>query len=74
MTYFFSDATLADLGIRDAIKAALRRAVAAAWAANARRRVRQEYRHLLTCEDHLLADAGLTRGEIRRALRARERR
>lgn len=68
MTTFFADTTISDLGIREAIAASARRAVAAVHAAAARRRARREYRHLLDCEDHVLKDIGLSRIDLRAAL------
>ena len=64
MTYFFSETTVADLGIRASIARAAQRALAAHRASRERRRMREAYRNLLDCQDHLLADAGLDRAEI----------
>jgi uncharacterized protein YjiS (DUF1127 family) len=46
------------------------RALWALRAEHARRKSIHEYQRLLTLEDHLLADIGLSRDEVRRALRA----
>lgn len=69
MATFFSDATISDLGIREAIAASARRAAAAIRAAVARRRARRDYRRLLDGEDHVLKDVGLSRTDLHAALR-----
>jgi uncharacterized protein YjiS (DUF1127 family) len=50
------------------------RALWALRAEQARRKAIHEYRRLLTLEDHLLADIGLSRDEVRSALRAEQAR
>ena len=44
------------------------RAMAAWRAARARRQSVRDYKKLLTVEEHLLSDIGLTRNDIRRAI------
>ena len=68
MATFFSDATLADLAIGETLKRALGRAVGVVRGAPARRWVRQDYCELLERDDHVLADIGMSREEVRRAL------
>jgi uncharacterized protein YjiS (DUF1127 family) len=44
------------------------RVVAAVRAAHARREARRAYRQLLECDEHILKDIGVTRGDVREAL------
>jgi uncharacterized protein YjiS (DUF1127 family) len=44
------------------------RAMSAWRAAHARRQTLRDYKKLLTVEEHLLSDIGLTRNDIRRAI------
>ena len=57
----------ADLGIREPLMAALRRAAAALYAAIKRANARKAYREMLQ-SDELLRDVGVTREQVRRAL------
>ncbi len=65
MTTFFSDSTIADLAIPDALKSALGRAAAALCVP---RGALCGYRHLLTFDDKQ-AEAGISPEAIREALR-----
>ena len=67
MTYTASAPIAADLGIRDAFS--IDRLFAAAHAAIARAKLRRQYKQMLACDDHILNDIGVSRDDIRKALR-----
>ena len=67
MTYTPSAPIAADFGIRDVLS--IDRLVAAVRAAIARDKLRRQYRQMLRCEDHILQDIGVSRDDIRKALR-----
>ena len=59
----------ADFGIREPFLMVARHIASAVRAAHARSKGRRAYRQMLLCEDHILRDIGVTRADVRQALR-----
>ena len=67
MTYTASAPIAADLGIRNSFS--IVRLLAAANAAIVRAKLCRQYKQMLACDDHILNDIGVSRDDIRKALR-----